>query len=722
MTRHASLHAPWAALALLAGLLAAPAGAAELPVRGVTLSSAGLAQILRGGAVPAEAEAVTFRVPLTDVDDILRSLVVADPAGRVEGVRLPAQDLAAEAFRGLPVRPEDFDSRASLFNALRGQRVAVGAVEGRIAEAGEREGALRLTLLTATGLRSLVLDAADEVRLVDAALAARLARAAEALAETRTADTRLVTVALRPGAGAAREVAAVYVAGAPLWKPSWRLSVPGFGETGAEARLMGWAVVENHSGEDWPGIRLSLVSSEAAAFRQALYTPVLVPRVELPVEGSGRVEVRPDTGDRPAPVPLPAPAPAVRGFASGLAAEARPAPAPVMAAPPPAPPVAAEASLGRVAFVLAAPVTIAAGETANVPFLDLRLPAERVWWVQDLAARHPLQALRLRNAAEHPLPPGLATVYGRQGAEADGFLGDAQLPGMPAGAVRLLAFARDQGVQLGVARDDRSTPTVVAFRRGAVEVSVVARHRLRLSVEGGEARGTMLLDLPARPGETPQFTPEAEGDFGLRVALRLQGRPAEHAWEWERSSTRLIRLWDPSLPEPLPPIWRDLALERDTARLPGGGDRAAALREVLEQLPAEAAGRAELAALIAAHDEAMRLMDLFRAAARAHAAAEAALARARRALEDRSGAEREAAQPGLAGRRAHRTRRRRRLDRLARGGAARGGLGRLRRAATPSPPAPAARRAPPCRRAGRAGSPPRAARRHAAPHPRRWSG
>ncbi|MBB3897463.1 DUF4139 domain-containing protein [Roseococcus suduntuyensis] len=623
-------------------VLATPALATELPVRGVMLSSSGLAQIMRGGMVAPDAGAVTFRVPLADVDDILRSLVVADPAGRVEGVRLPAQDLAAEAFRGLPLRPHDFDSRAALFNALRGQEVTVGAIEGRIAEAGEHEGRLRLTLLTATGLRALALDPADEVQLRDAGLAARLARAAAALAETRTADTRTVTVALRAGANAPREIAAVYVAGAPLWKPSWRITVPGFGETGSEARLMGWAVVENHTGADWSGIRLSLVSSEAAAFRQALYTPVLLPRIELPIEGSGQVEVRPDTGDRPQPTPPPARL--ARAFA--LPAPA-PAAAPVAEAAPAAPPVATEASLGRVAFVLVDPVTIQAGETANVPFLDMRLPAERVWWVQDLAARHPLQALRLRNAADHPLPPGLATIYGSQGAETDGFLGDAQLPGMPAGATRLLAFGRDQGVQLSTARDDRTEPTGVTFRRGAVLVAQRAVHRLRLAVDGGAQRGTLMLDLPARRGETPQFQPVAEGDFGLRVEVTLAGAAAEHGYEWERRSTRIIPLWDPALPEPLPPIWRDLSLDRDTARLPGGTDRLAALREVLQRLPADATGRAGLEGLIAAYAEALRLMDAFRTAARDHAAAEATLLRARRALEDRTGAEREPARVAL---------------------------------------------------------------------------
>lgn len=630
---------------LLASTALTTTHAAELPVRGVTLSSTGLAQIERAGRVAPDDPSALFRVPLADVDDILRSLVVADPAGRVEGLRLPAQDMAAEAFRGLPVRPEDFASRASLLNALRGQRVAVGETEGRITEASEGKEEMRLTLLTPTGLRSLTLREAQEVRLLDAALAARLVRAAEALAETSSADTRQIAIALRPGAASAREVALSYVAGAPLWKPSWRIAVPEHGAA-AEARLMGWAVVENHSGADWDGIRLSLVSGEAAAFRQALYSPVLLTRRELPILGSGTVEAEADSGARP--VPPPPPAGAAPGFAArAMAAAPLPAPAPIAEAAPAVAQAVAAASLGRVAFTLADPVTIPAGQTANLPFLDARLPAERVWWVQGLGGRHPLQAVRLRNTTPHALPAGLATIYGSGGAEAGGFLGDAELRGLPPGQERLLAFARDQGVQYTVAQRSASQPTAVALRRGAVQTTLRVTQSVTFAVDGGSARGRMLLDLPARRGETPRFTPVAEGDFGVRVEARLEGTPATFTWEWERSQMQQIPLWDASLAEPLPPIWRDLALDRDIARLPGGTDRLEALRNLLERLPAEATGRADLAALIADFTTARQAMDRFREAARSHAAAEAALARARRAVEDRTGPEREQARQAL---------------------------------------------------------------------------
>src|SRR4051812_35016642 len=121
-------------LLLLACCLASPALAEELPVRAVTLSNAGLAEIERGGG-PEAGAAITFRLPVEDVDDVLKSLVVRDPVGRVEGLRLPAQEIEAEAFRGLPLKPGDFETRVSLLRALRGQVLEAGGSTGRLADA-----------------------------------------------------------------------------------------------------------------------------------------------------------------------------------------------------------------------------------------------------------------------------------------------------------------------------------------------------------------------------------------------------------------------------------------------------------------------------------------------------------------------------------------------------------------------------------------------------------
>ena len=629
-------------------LSASTALAAELPVRSVTLSSAGLAQIERGGEVAADAS-VTFRAPTEDIDDLLRSLIVVDTAGTVEGLRLPARDLAGEAFRGLPLRPEDFESRARLFAALRGQEAEAGGARGRIADAAETERGLRLSLVTPTGIATVLLREGDEVKLTDTALAARVARAAEALAAARSEDERRIEIRLR--ADRARQVAVLYVAGAPLWKPSYRLLVPPMGAAGgtAQARLQGWAVVENASGSDWDQVRLALVSGEAAAFRQRIYDPITVPRPELPVRIAGAVEVRPDTGGRPLPPPAPVVAPApMRGQAMESAAPqaARMADAADAAGrgrggAPAAPAAAAtaEASAGRVAFVLAEPATIRSGETANVPFLDVRVPAERVWWIQDFAARHPLQAVRIRNASPHTLPDGLATVYGAEGPEAGVFLGDAEVRAMPAGDGRILAFARDRDVQYTQSSSTTERVTRIALRRGYVSVDFARTEETAIAIDPRGARGMLVIDVPRRPGATPRFPMVSEGDFGLRHEVTLEGSTQTIRLPFERAVRQDTPLWDSGLGEPILLRWQQFDIEQNLRRLPGGPGTLERLQDTLARVGEDVPGRADLAAVVEAMQNLRRLLDDARMKARAYRSADQALQRARQAAEDRTGPE-----------------------------------------------------------------------------------
>lgn len=635
-------------LALLLFATAAPA--AELPVRSVTLSSAGLAQIERAGEVPADGS-VVFRVRTEDVDDLLRSLIVVDTAGTVEGLRLPARDLAGEAFRGLPLRPDDFGSRERLFAALRGQEAEAGGARGRIADAAETANGLRLSLVTERGLVTVLLREGEEVKLADAELAARLARAAEALAAARSGDERRIEIRLR--ADRARQVAVLYVAGAPLWKPSYRLLVPPSGAAaGAQARLQGWAVVENASGSDWERVRLALVSGEAAAFRQPIYDPITVPRPEMPVHIAGPVHVRPDTGGQPPPpAPLPtatAEMSAAPAGASRRAGAARdPLPGGIGAAAVPAAAAPAEASPGRVAFVLAEPVTIRSGETANVPFLDVRLPAERIWWVQDLSARHPLSAVRIRNATPHALPDGLATVYGAEGAEAGLFLGDAEIRAIAAGEERILAFGRDRDVQFTTATSSTDRITRIGLRRGLVVLDLAREEETALHIDPRGARGLLVIDVPRRPGATPKFATVAEGDFGLRHEVTLNGAAQIIRLTFERAMRQEVPLWDTGLGEPILLRWQQFDIEQNLRRLPGGPGTLERLREILARVAEGTPGREDLAGVVEAMAELRRLLDAARLKARAYRSAEQALARARQAVQDRTGPELQAARRQL---------------------------------------------------------------------------
>ncbi|MBP0496317.1 hypothetical protein J5Y10_26280 [Roseomonas sp. SG15] len=623
-------------LALLLTILTFPAPADELPVTGVVMSSSGLMQVDRGATLPADASA-TFHVPVEAVDDVLKSLLVRDPAGTVEGVRLPARDLAAEAFRGLPLKPDDFENRAALLNALRGQVVEAGGTTGRIGEAAETEKGLRLALITPAGVTSVLLGDGAEARLQDAALATRVARAAEALATARGEDGRLIEVLLR--GTSPREVAVTTVLPAPVWKPSWRLVVPSSGSP-SQARLQGWAVVENLSGADWDRVRLTLVSGEAASLHQPLYEPIRVPRQELPLRVAEGVRVEADTGPRPVPPP-----PAAEPMSRSRAYEAaRAAPAPVAQA---AAPALAAASAGRIAFTLPSPVSMRAGMTANLPFLDVELPAERVWWIQDLVARHPLQAVRITNASAGTLPDGIVTVFGAENAEAGAWLGDAEMRALPSGQPRLLAFGRDRDVLVTSSRHEAQRAVAASFRPGQVALKTLQTEELALAIDPRGARGPLLIDLPRREGARPLFPVQSEGDYGLRHRAALDGTPVTLRLAFEREAEQLVTIWDAGLGDPLLLSWRSIEVQPTLRRLPGGPGTLESLRAALDGMPPDAPGRDPLARLTESMAQARTLLDAFTAQWRAYATAEAALNRARAAAEDRSGAAKEEARRAL---------------------------------------------------------------------------
>jgi hypothetical protein len=71
-----------------------------------------------------------------------------------------------------------------------------------------------------------------------------------------------------------------YVTESPSWKPSYRVVI---GE-GGKVTLMGWAIVDNTSGEDWKSVKLGVGSSSALSFRYDLSSIRTVARETLSPE------------------------------------------------------------------------------------------------------------------------------------------------------------------------------------------------------------------------------------------------------------------------------------------------------------------------------------------------------------------------------------------------------------------------------------------------------
>ncbi|MFW6346785.1 MAG: hypothetical protein ACOC0M_10720, partial [Halomonas sp.] len=143
-----------------------------LPVTAITLSSGGLAEVERRATLEGDGT-LHLDVPLEHVDDVLKSLVVRDPEGRLRGLSLDGLATQEETFRRLPFGPEDLGSVARLAATLQGVEVRASAggqrLEGRVLGVDERrdeEGRVTrsLSLLDAEGA-VVTLRLADDARL-----------------------------------------------------------------------------------------------------------------------------------------------------------------------------------------------------------------------------------------------------------------------------------------------------------------------------------------------------------------------------------------------------------------------------------------------------------------------------------------------------------------------------------------------------------------------------
>jgi hypothetical protein len=126
----------------------------------------------------------------------------------------------------------------------------------------------RVTLLTDAGIEQFILQDADSVAFVDPELQKQVGTALSRLASHRSDGRRQLTLESR-GAGK-RTIRIGYVIGVPLWKASYWLSLPADPQAD-RARLQGWAILENFSGQDWHDVSLTLLSGNPVTFRQALF-------------------------------------------------------------------------------------------------------------------------------------------------------------------------------------------------------------------------------------------------------------------------------------------------------------------------------------------------------------------------------------------------------------------------------------------------------------------
>jgi hypothetical protein len=555
-------HLLFSVVALL-GLFAVPtlAAAQDLALRRVMLSSGGLGYFEYEAAVEGDAT-LKLTVSLQQVDDVLKSLVVYDDKGGVGGLSLPGREPLAQAFKDLPFDQDSLASPADLLATLKGAEITVGgarAITGRIVSVQEETVTLadgkattkrtRITLLTDRGLQQFILEDAENLQFADAALRDKVAQALLAIQTNRAKDARTLELATR-GQGK-RTVRVAYIVEVPVWKASYRLTLPG--DPAARSALQGWATIENLSGQDWKDIELTLVSGRPVAFHQALYDAYYVKRPEVPVEVAGRLMPGIDRGGveaerqkAAAPPPPPAPAPYRPQQERGVAASA---------APPPAAAAAdqfeATDAATQVVFKYPRTVNVDNGRTLSIPIIDRQVPAQRLALYQaETAARNPLAAIRLTNDGDSGLPPGIITLYERDKAGYVAYVGDARLSGFPVGETRLLAYALDE--KITVERDAAQTERIATgtIAQGALRLSRVIRQTVTYRVRGPAKEPRQLIVVQRRlPGWTlvkPDIKSVELSEGNYRVPFQLPGGDQTQTFEvvQEQTQQQELRLVD----------------------------------------------------------------------------------------------------------------------------------------------------------------------------------
>ena len=490
---------------------AAAADDGALTLRRVLLSSGGVGYFEYEAKVESDAD-LALEVRLDQVDDVLKSIVVYDDHGSVGAISLPAKTPGEEAFRDLPFDPGALASEPALLDALRGAEVRVTTgdqtLTGRVLSITEETTQLpsgggtlvqhRLALAAGGTVTTVILEDAETVAFLDPTLQAQLDTALAAQLGQQEHGRRTLTV---HSAGTGERLVRVgYVVAVPLWKSTYRLTLPA-DPTVKTAALQGWAVVENQSGAPFRDVDLTLVSGNPVTFRQALYESYYVDRPEIPVEVVGRVLPRLDDGARDLAENKAVPAPSFAAPSYAFAPSAGGGFAKPLA-PAAVDPAASTEAATQVVFHLAQPVTLDSGEEALLPILAHDIPAARVSLYQpDVQATSPLASVELTNDGDTGLPPGVLTTYERIVDGLVTYVGDARLSTLPAGEHRLVSFGVDQKVHIDHRADTKQTVTLATIAGGVLQLTRTER-RTTVYTTTGAAREprTVILEQARVPG------------------------------------------------------------------------------------------------------------------------------------------------------------------------------------------------------------------------------
>jgi hypothetical protein len=505
-------------IASILSLLVSTALAADLPVREVILYKSGVGYFARSGQLaPGDSARLDFKA--TDMNDVLKSLTVADDSGTpIRGLRYDSSEPLDQKLAEFPFTVADGQQLSVFLDHLRGARVELKMaadtlagviVSGRIVPGDDKQSEHEqlILLLDSGDLRTVDLGAVTSLRFPDPKLQAQLKDYLAAIAQSRSKDKR--SVYIDSSDAKARTVSASYMIPQPLWKSSYRLL---FDDKG-EATLEGWAIVDNTTGDDWTNVHLSVVSCRPVSFISRLYEPFYVQRTtadvnnayaQAPVVYEGGIADGVVGG-----VPGGVAGGVLGGVASGSgggigAVSGRNAGGGVyrMKAQPSSVVASTQSQeLGDLfQYRFDAPVTIHKNESAMLPFLQQQIAARKLLIYSESYGQNPMSAAELTNNTGKTLDGGPITVF-----EGGGYGGEALMNTVKSGDKRLISYAVDLGTRVGTKEDSGESHLLeIHVNHGVLSQKSSVLLTKTYSIRNVDPRPkTLLIEQPILAGYSP---------------------------------------------------------------------------------------------------------------------------------------------------------------------------------------------------------------------------
>lgn len=533
---------------------------AEMPITRIAMFRSGVAAYERFGRIEDDR---TLRLLFAEeaLDDVLKSLVVIDgDGGRVGSVNYSVSEPLERRLAALGLSAGDL-SMDGLLRALRGVRISystggparsavvLGLTE-RIAPGPEGGFSQRfVSLMDGARIEAVPVSAIASFEIEDAALREEFAGVIAELNRQRGELQKAVEVSLE-GDGI-RRVRAMYVAPSPVWKTTYRLVL---GE--GSSTLVGWAIVENTSDQDWDDVELSLISGRPVGFTMPVSDPVFAarPTLDVPIElalGARVFEAgreakfarRGDRGRGVAASPMMEAEMMADSFDSGGRAGGESL-------------AFSGANMGRslsiatssgdagelFVYTIDSPVSVGRQSSAMIPIISSPVGSDRVSILSTSDGKHPMRGVRLTNSSDLELLAGPITVF-----DEGMYQGDAMIDRVARDDERLLAFAQDLDLIVDRSGIDTSRTTTIKIVNGTYIATRLikkgttytltnkdTRRERRLVLEhpklGGweleadadpreEAGGVYRFDVDIKKGKSREFTVRQSRVEDQRVSM-----------------------------------------------------------------------------------------------------------------------------------------------------------------------------------------------------------